>query len=213
MKKHIFTNREGKQFPAEVHQFNYVHHVHNYPWGFKLKTEAKFYLEFSPLHGFRSVQETMNPKTGQWCKPKKSTYDHIALPAIFEGNKFRQIGWDLYHTEKMVQDVKELCIFWELWNNDQRKYILQHILLKLRADSQASYIYAGLNEENGVSVDELLQVNEKGVNEIKSCLRNGYCAPVNFEINYELYQELKKRVPATWTPFKVTSYTLIGKEK
>jgi hypothetical protein len=46
--------------------------VDNYPWGFK-KTSKRFWLETNNK-GTRLVSSTKNPKNGEWCKAKTSTY-------------------------------------------------------------------------------------------------------------------------------------------
>lgn len=50
--------------------------VNDYPYGFRLRTEIRYWLE-TTKHGDRFVSQTLNPKTGRWNKPKKSTYSLI----------------------------------------------------------------------------------------------------------------------------------------
>ncbi len=52
--------------------------VENYPYGFRLKTKARYYIE-TTKNGQRSVFQTLNPKTQKWNAPKKSTYSEIML--------------------------------------------------------------------------------------------------------------------------------------
>lgn len=52
--------------------------VTDYPYGFKLRTEIRYWLEESPKLGWRFVSQTKNPKTGKWNAPKKSTYVELA---------------------------------------------------------------------------------------------------------------------------------------
>lgn len=47
--------------------------IESYPYG-GLRTKAYFSVEFNPKHGYRSVFQTINPKTGRLNNPKKSTY-------------------------------------------------------------------------------------------------------------------------------------------
>ena len=51
--------------------------VHNYPYGFK-RTDIKYWIE-STKRGDRFVSMTLNPKTNQWNKPKKSTYNAVMI--------------------------------------------------------------------------------------------------------------------------------------
>jgi len=48
--------------------------VDDYPYGFNVRTQIRFWLESKPKKGWRFVSQTRNPKTGGWNKPKASTY-------------------------------------------------------------------------------------------------------------------------------------------
>lgn len=52
--------------------------VDGYPWGFRLRTKKRYWLE-TTKHGDRLVSVTMDPRTGKWCKPKKSTYSDVGI--------------------------------------------------------------------------------------------------------------------------------------
>ena len=52
--------------------------VENYPWGYKLKTKRKYWIE-TTKRGDRLCYQTLNPKTGKWCAVKKSTYAGIKV--------------------------------------------------------------------------------------------------------------------------------------
>lgn len=47
--------------------------VDDYPYGFRLRTQIRYWIE-TTKNGDRFVSQTLNPKTGAWNKPKKSTY-------------------------------------------------------------------------------------------------------------------------------------------
>lgn len=48
--------------------------VDDYPYGFRERTQIRYWLEQKPKKGWRFVSQTMNPKTQRWNKPKPSTY-------------------------------------------------------------------------------------------------------------------------------------------
>lgn len=49
--------------------------VADYPYGYTLRCQIRYWLEHHPRHGFRLVSQTTNPKRGGvWNKPKASTY-------------------------------------------------------------------------------------------------------------------------------------------
>jgi hypothetical protein len=54
-------------------------HVADYPYGFRLRCQIRYWLEDHPKRGVRFVSQTTNPKQGdKWNKPKATTYADIA---------------------------------------------------------------------------------------------------------------------------------------
>lgn len=51
-----------------------AYRVADYPYGFRERTQIRYWLEHKPKKGWRFVSQTMNPKTSRWNKPKTSTY-------------------------------------------------------------------------------------------------------------------------------------------
>jgi hypothetical protein len=52
--------------------------VTDYPYGFKLRCQIRYWLERHPSRGFRFVSQTENPKTLRWNAPRASTYARLA---------------------------------------------------------------------------------------------------------------------------------------
>ena len=52
--------------------------VDDYPWGYKLRTKRKYWIE-TTKRGDRLCYQTLNPKTDKWCAVKKSTYAGIKV--------------------------------------------------------------------------------------------------------------------------------------
>ena len=52
--------------------------VEDYPWGHKLRTKRKYWIE-TTKRGDRLCYQTLNPKTDKWCAVKKSTYAGIKV--------------------------------------------------------------------------------------------------------------------------------------
>ncbi len=52
--------------------------VDDYPYGFRLRTQIRYWLERVPKKGVRFVSQTMDPKTSRWNKPKKSMFSRFA---------------------------------------------------------------------------------------------------------------------------------------
>jgi len=53
--------------------------IENYPYGFRLKTKIKYWIETDKKKGDRFVSQTLNPKTNKWNNPKKSVYNSVMV--------------------------------------------------------------------------------------------------------------------------------------
>lgn len=52
--------------------------VADYPYGFNLRCQIRYWIEYKPNKGFRCMSQTTNPKRGDvWNKPKASTYSEF----------------------------------------------------------------------------------------------------------------------------------------
>ena len=79
--------------------------VDNYPWGFRLKTQQRYWIETSKTHGQRWCTQTKNPKTGNWCNPKKSTYNAIVVLCRLDNGHISTTGLSRYSAkENIVQE-------------------------------------------------------------------------------------------------------------
>jgi hypothetical protein len=66
--------------------------VADYPYGFRERTQIRYWLEAKPKKGWRFVSQTMNPKTSRWNKPKASTY--IEWAAAMYLDEKGHVHWD-----------------------------------------------------------------------------------------------------------------------
>jgi hypothetical protein len=53
--------------------------VGDYPYGRRVRTSIRYWIETRPGKGDRFCAQTLNPKTGRWNKPKKSTYAAVGV--------------------------------------------------------------------------------------------------------------------------------------
>lgn len=60
--------------------------VEDYPYGFRQRTSIRYWIETKNSQGQRYCHQTLNPKTGQWNKPKYSTYAKIILIGLNSEN-------------------------------------------------------------------------------------------------------------------------------
>lgn len=53
--------------------------VDDYPYGYALRTQIRYWIETKKGFGQRFVSQTLNPKTGRWNKPKAGNYHVLAV--------------------------------------------------------------------------------------------------------------------------------------
>ena len=99
----------------------------DYPWGFKLRTSQRYWVETRESKGQRFVYQTLNPKTGNWCKPKKSTYTNLVVLGSNEK------GYIHYSTIGMYSEVDKIQAFQEKHGENLTKYQLLRIKTMLLA--------------------------------------------------------------------------------
>lgn len=92
--------------------------VDDYPWGFRLRTKIRYWIETKKSHGQRFCSQTINPKTGKWCAPKYSTYSEVEVLFLDEKNHVCSTGLSLYSDEDRLKAFKE--IHWENLDDFQK---------------------------------------------------------------------------------------------
>ena len=99
--------------------------VSNYPWGFRLKTKRRTWIETNKTKGDRVCFSTLNPKTDKWCAVKKSTYNAVDVLFIDENEHIKSIG--IYKYGVNNEKIKDfLCkVDYEKLNELQKKQIIK----------------------------------------------------------------------------------------
>ena len=83
--------------------------VDDYPYGFRERTQIRYWIESAPKRGDRFVSQTKNPKTGYWNAPKPSTYAPIGV--ITKNPENGHISWveiSPYDSDKAEAFVKQI---------------------------------------------------------------------------------------------------------
>ena len=79
--------------------------VNNYPYGFNKKTIRRSYIETHEKRGDRICHQTLNPKTQEFNKPKKSTYEEVIIAYINEDNKLDTLRLSIH--DKLTNEQSE----------------------------------------------------------------------------------------------------------
>jgi hypothetical protein len=85
--------------------------VDDYPYG-RSRTQIRYWIESVKNKGDRFCAQTLNPKTGRWNKPKKSTYSAVLAMYLEEqpdGRMFvKTTGLGLWRTDEDAQAFIDL---------------------------------------------------------------------------------------------------------
>jgi hypothetical protein len=128
-------------------QVNTKIEVENYPYGFREKTTAYFSVEFKKGKGFRSVFQTINPKTGKLNKPKYGTYS----PVMYMKNEDGKVSFgslDFYGWDGIVKDCKVMYEFFEMFTQEQIIDIYATIYSAMKINTKAQVVYCGSELED-----------------------------------------------------------------
>jgi len=140
----------------------------NYPYGFRLRTQIRYWLETKKGHGQRFVSQTLNPKTGKWNAAKPGTYSVILVMVEDESGhisteSLRSGGWD--SEEKIVAfETRHASAIGEY-----EKKAIRYI----RATNAASK-YVGYTIEVNPPLDSVRQTREEASAILSSAIRQGY---------------------------------------
>ena len=116
------------KYKYNVNSFDNALMVENYPWGFRLKTKRKYWIESNKTQGDRLCICTLNPKTDKWCAVKKSTYVAVNVLNIADNGYIETDGIHKYGTTKDELDKFLSRVDYNQFNDLQKKQIC-----KLRA--------------------------------------------------------------------------------
>ena len=103
-----YGDNENIQYLLGYDNENNSYLVDDYPYGFRLRTQIRYWIE-TTNRGDRFCSQTKNPKTGRWNKPKKSTYSLLGF-IYLDGNKHTHWkGVNIYTTpdevNSLIQDI------------------------------------------------------------------------------------------------------------
>lgn len=95
-----------KKYIYDHTSFETAYEVSNYPWGFRLRTEVKYWIETQDKKsgGERLCICTKDPRTGKWCKPKKSNYSDLEFLYLDENNHVKTEVLNHYSEPEKIEE-------------------------------------------------------------------------------------------------------------
>ena len=94
--------------------------VENYPWGFRLKTKKRYWIETNK-RGSRLVLLYSKSKNNQWCKAKAFTYSQVGVltSEIKDGKNF--ISGQVFQSTQVIKILLN-SLDQLMFNNYQKKH-------------------------------------------------------------------------------------------
>ena len=117
--------------------------VTDYPYG-RLQCTIYFGTEFVKGKGFRSTQQTINPKTGRLNAIKKSTYSPILVMYQDEvTGYYRHAGLNPNSDEGVNKCLDFIRLHFDLFTPAELSDIAAHLVMVAKAGLQATVTYCG----------------------------------------------------------------------
>lgn len=164
--------------------------VDNYPYGFRLRTKIRYWVE-TTKYGQRFCSQTLNPKTLNWNKPKKSTYRQIILIGLNEKEHITYVGISLYSLEE-AQKFKNK--YWE-YLSEYQKTELTNIIKMSEVYDKIEYkcvVQKYRNIETGEITESVPLFDMHKYEEVKE--EDGIIKPVDRDKENQKQNELNRQI-------------------
>lgn len=159
-----------------------------YPYG-RLRTAAYFSVDFKPKYGFRSVFQTINPKTGKLNKPKYGTY--YTFLCVYQNPENGHYNFHGFNTNSF-EGINRLCKF--LAENNEALGILDKEMVKdicgtLFNVMRGCAMYCPVGKEN---TDKLLAIIDTPTKALLEGFKTGVVDFSTIKVDEEAIENLKK---------------------
>tara|TARA_R110000868_G_scaffold25188_2_gene98314 strand:+ start:264 stop:623 length:360 start_codon:yes stop_codon:yes gene_type:complete len=99
--------------------------VEDYPWGFRLRTQQRHWIESKESHGMRFVTQTMDPKNQRWCKPKCSTYAKYVYMYLDDNN---HVVCNALHQYTSIDSIKKFVEEFKEQLNEKQSHMFRKFI-------------------------------------------------------------------------------------
>ena len=110
--------------------------VEDYPYGFRLRTKIRYYIETS-RYGQRFVSQTLNPQTGRWNSPKAGTYHLITVMYLGADNHVTNEALFTSASEDKITAFE--ARFSDALTGNREREIIRHLRAARRADKRVQW--------------------------------------------------------------------------
>jgi len=170
--------------------------VTNYPYGYTLKTDKYYSIEFKKGKGHRLIEQTLNPKTGLLNKPKKSVYYPLMLLTMDDNGHVKTHVEDFYDDKGKDKGYKFIFDNFDKFTPDEIEYYALHNIMLLKADIYAKATYCGSD------VKALLPLYKNAMETLVQIAKTKINLWNQVNIDWQAVKSLE--IPG-FSPFKITT--------
>lgn len=158
------------------------HTTLDYPWGFKLRCQVDYTVEFKPSKGFRNVFQSTNPKTNKLCAPKLDVYSHFVYMYENEEGHIKQGGMYNHGIEDTLRIFAFIVKHFDALNlpTNYKNYIIETAIFTI----MSACVYE--RNENIYSMKFWEILFKPTIDKLESCLSNQQITKENFIIDINL---------------------------
>jgi len=169
--------------------------VESYPYG-RLRTKATFSIEFNPRKGFRSVFQTVDPKTGRINNPKKGVYYSIMVMQVSDEGFVSHKAIDFHGDKEFNNAMKFMEDNCYLFTDEQIEHVALHGLAYIKVSMAGAVRYGGCN------FDDIKGYYLNAIKTLNSILKIKHNMFDEVRIDDEAIQAHK---PKDFNPFRTSS--------
>ncbi len=138
----IVRNSKGQDTMKVLHGHTSpetAYNVSDYPYGFRLRCEIRYWLEYKKGHGYRLMSQTSNPKRAGlvWNKPKGSTYSTLGVMYLDEEDHVHMATLHVYDHEDKIDAF--VSAYGEGLQGEREQGIVQALRAYDRAQKRFTY--------------------------------------------------------------------------
>ena len=111
--------------------------VDDYPYGFRLRTQIRYWIETKKNHGQRFVSQTRNPKTGRWNAPKAGTYSPIVVMWLDTDNHVQTSALGHYFDDERIDTFE--TSFADALTEQRERELIRYMRAQGRAMKHVTY--------------------------------------------------------------------------
>jgi len=141
--------------------------VDDYPYGYTLRTSIRYWVETKKNFGQRFVSQTLNPKNGNWNKPKAGTYSDVVVLGVEdqEGDTFGHVQYAAVRVG--YHDVEKLEAFAAKYQLDEDQAARINKAIKIKKEYAAKEIELTVDGVKPRYNDVLLAIIDDAANRLR----------------------------------------------